>query len=340
MSAPEPPPSAVLMSLITGTWITQAIYVAAKLSLADRLKDGPTRSDELAKLVGADAGALYRLLRALAGVGIFRETEPGSFELTPLASCLRSDVPDSLQAVAILYGEPWHRAAWSSVVHSVRTAQPAFDHVAGEPIFEHLQKHPDLAATFDQAMTNFSSMASGAVLAAYDFTGIRKLVDVAGGHGSLLAAILKANPQMRGVLFDMPTVIDGARRKQHLEQAGVADRCELVGGDFFKDVPGGDACLMKHIIHDWSDDHALKILKNCRRALPADGRLLLVEMVIPPGNEPHFGKLLDLEMLVMTQGGRERTETEYRSLLAKAGFQLTRIVPTRSPACIIEGKPI
>ncbi|MBL8797823.1 MAG: methyltransferase [Planctomycetia bacterium] len=341
MPAPELPPSAALINLISGTWVTQLIYVAAKLGLADRLRDGPKPVEELASATGMDPQSLYRVLRALASFGVFRETAPRCFELTPLAHCLRSDVPDSLQAVAVFYGEPWHRAAWSSLLHSVKTAQPAFNHVAGEPFFEHVQKHPEVAAIFDQAMTNFSGMAIGAVLAAYDFTGIGKLVDVAGGHGSLLAAILQAYPAMRGVLFDMPTVIDGARQKQLLEQAGVADRCELVGGDFFRAVPAGaDGYLMKHIIHDWSDDHALNILRNCRRAMSPSGRLLLVEMVIPPGNEPHFGKLLDLEMLVMTQGGRERTESEYRALLAAAGFELTRIVPTRSPASVIEGQPI
>jgi hypothetical protein len=337
MAAPEtPPPNVQLMQFITGTWLAQATHVAAKLGIADLVKDGPKPVADLATATGTAPGPLYRVLRALAGFGVFAETAPRTFGLTPMAECLRSDVPNSLRAVAVMFGTPWQRAAWSDILHAVRTGEPAFNHVHGMNFFEYCQKNPHAAAVFDEAMTSFSAQETPAVLEAYDFSGVRALVDVAGGHGSLLASILQKYPAMRGVLFDMPSVIDGAKKKGHL--AAAAGRCELVGGDFFKSVPpGGDAYLMKHIIHDWSDEHSLTILKNIRKVIVTGGRLLLVEMVIPAGNEPHFGKLLDLEMLVQTQGGKERTEAEYRDLFAAAGFRLTRVVATKAPACVVEG---
>jgi len=329
------------MQHITGAWVSQAIYAAAKLGVADHLQDGPKSAAALASAVGVAADPLHRLLRALASIGIFQPTAQDDFALTPLAECLRSDTPDSLRAVAILYGEPWHRAAWSAIPYALQTGRPAFDHVHGAPVFEHIPQHPAMAAVFDAAMTGFTGMAIHAVLGAYDFAGIGTLIDVAGGHGSLLAALLQANPAMRGVLFDMPSVIAGARQAGHLERAGVAHRATLVGGDFFREVPaGGDGYVLKHIIHDWSDAQAVQILTSCRRGIPATGRLLLIEMVLPAGNEPHFGKWLDLEMLLMTQGGRERTEAEYRALLAQTGFRLRRVVTTNSPTCVIEGTPV
>jgi SAM-dependent methyltransferase len=339
MPANEAPPSVELLKLVTGPWVSQAIYAIAKLGLADLLKDGPRSASDLAKSVGVAPGPLFRVLRATASVGVFQETKPGYFGLTPMASCLCTDAPDSLRAVAIMFGEPWERAAWTEILHAVRSDSPSFTHVFGKSFFDYCQAHPDAAAVFDEAMTNFSHRAIDAVIPAYDFSAIHKLVDVAGGHGSLLAAILKANPRLTGVLFDLPSVIDGARKKGHLAQ--LASRCELVAGDFFTGVPeGADAYLLKHIIHDWSDESAIRILRNCRKAMRPGGRLLLIEMVIPPGNEPHFGKLLDLEMLVNTQGGRERSEAEYRELLTAAGFRLNRIVPTKAPTSVIEGTPV
>ena len=340
MSAPETPPAAQLMQYITGAWVAQAVYAAAKLGVADHLKDGPKPVADLATAVGVAAEPLHRLLRALASVGVFIPTADGGYALTPAADLLRTDAPGSLRAVATMYGEPWHRAAWSAIGYSLRTGKPAFDEVHGAPIFDYIPKHPEVGAIFDAAMTGFTSMAAQSVLGAYDFTAIGTLVDVAGGHGSLLAAILKAHPQMQGVLFDMPSVIAGAPQGGHLARAGVADRCQLVGGDFFQEVPPGDACVLKHIIHDWSDAHAVRILTSCRKALRPGGRLLLMEMALPAGNEAHFGKWLDLEMLMMTQGGRERTEAEYRTLLEKAGFRLTRVVPTPSPTSVIEAAPV
>jgi SAM-dependent methyltransferase len=276
-------------------------------------------------------------LRALASVGVFREEASGSFALTPMASCLVSDAPGSMRAWATMFGEPWHRGPWSNILHSVRTGGSAFEHAFGMPFFSYLEQQPQAAQLFGGAMTSISSLAIAAVLKAYDFSGIRKLVDVGGGHGSLMAAILKANPTVDGVIFDLPAVITRARTSAQIGAPELAGRIELVGGDMFKSVPdGADAVIMKHIIHDWSDELALVILKNCQRAVTPGGRVLLVETVIPAGNDPSFGKLLDLEMLVVTEGGKERTEAEFRDLLAAAGLRLTKIIPTESPVCAIE----
>ena len=332
-AAPLPPPL-VMMQMLSGYVVSQAIYVVAKLGIADHLKDGPKSSDELAKIVGADARSLYRVLRSVSSLGVFAETSEKNFALTPLAELLRTDVPGSLHAMAVWMNEPFHWRVYEEMLHSVKTGELAFKHVLGMEPFPYFVQNPDVAKIFDNAMTSFSLLTAPAVTAAYDFSSIKKIVDVAGGHGLLLSTILKANPHLKGVLFDMPTVIEGAGRL--MEEAGVADRCERVAGDFFKEVPaGGDAYIMKHIIHDWDDERSLVILRNCHRAMVAGGKLLLVEIVIPPGNEPSFGKVMDIEMMLLP-GGMERTEAEYRELFAAAGFRLTRIVPTESPVSVIE----
>lgn len=332
----EMPPQA-LLQMLTSYRVSQSIYVAAKLRIADLLNDGPRSSDELAKSSGSDSRALYRLLRMLASVGIFAEVDQGCFTLTPLAALLQTGAPGSLRAYAIMNGEDWFWRPWGELLYSVKTGKTAFDHVCGMGIFKYLAQHPEAAEIFNEAMTGFT-LTSTAVVAAYDFSGINTLIDVGGGQGALLAAILKANPQLRGVLFDLPSVIEGA--KSLIEAEGVAERCELVAGDFFESVPGGAvAYILKFVIHDWDDDRAVTILKNCHRAVVEDGKLLVVEMVIPPGNEPFYGKLADLNMLVLSGGGRERTEAEYRALFATAGFKLTKIIPTQSPTqfSVIEG---
>jgi hypothetical protein len=329
------PPPLVLMQMATGYIVSQALYVAAKLQIADHLKDGPRTSEELAQAVGADARFLYRVLRALASVGVFAETEEGSFTLTPTAELLRTDVQGSMHAMVVWMNEPFHWRVFEEMLGSVKTGQLAFKQVFGMEPFPYFVQNPEVARIFDNAMTSFSLISAPAVTAAYDFSSIKKIVDVAGGHGLLISSILKANPHLQGVLFDMPTVIEGAGRL--IEEAGVADRCGKVAGDFFEAVPaGGDAYIMKHIIHDWDDERALTILKNCHRAMTENGKLLLVEVVLPPGNEPSFGKIMDIEMMLLP-GGTERTEAEYRALFAAAGFRLTRVVPTQSPASVIEG---
>ena len=334
---PGLPPAAALLQMITGAWLTQAISVVATLGVADHLGDGSRTVEDLATRVGADAGALYRLLRALASVGVFTEVEPRAFGLTSMAECLRSDVPGSQRAFARLIGsDEWWRA-WGELGHSVRTGQTAFEHVHGSPAFTYMGEHPGLGQLFQGAMTGFVSQTCAAVIAAYNFAPYTTVVDVGGGHGMLMGRILQASPQTKGVVFDLPQV--AASANAILDELGVADRCECVGGDFFVSVPpGADAYLLTSIIHDWDDERSRAILENCREAMSPSGKVLLVEMVIPPGDTPFFGKILDLEMMV-TPGGRERTADEFRALLSSAGLELTRIVPTESPSSIIEAVP-
>jgi O-methyltransferase domain/Dimerisation domain len=333
----EAPPQAEMMQLIFGFMVSQALYVAAKLGVADLLKDGPKDFNELARATGSHAPSLYRVLRALSSVGVFTETDPGVFGLTPLAATLQTDAPDSMRAMSIFLGGQCNWQAWGDILHSVKTGESAFEHVFGMGFFQYVEQHAEESKVFNEAMTSNSVPFNQAVAAAYDFSPIAKLIDVGGGHGSLITTILKAYPGIQGILFDAPHVSEGARRR--IEAEGVTERCTVMAGDFFESVPaGGDAYIMKHIIHDWDEARAIMILKNCRRAMHEDARLLIVEEVIPCGDEPSIGKFIDLEMLLMP-GGRERTEAEYRTLFEAAGFKLTRITPTQSPLSVIEGRP-
>jgi hypothetical protein len=335
---PQPvSPAVALRQLSTGFWVSQAIAVVAEFGIADCLQDGPKTSEELAQATDTHAGALYRLLRAVASVGVIAEDSQGRFTMTPMTALLRRDVPQSWRAAAIMSGAAWTWRPWNALAHSVRTGQPAFEHIFGTEFDDYLAQHQEAADLFQAFMTVATAEEATAVAPVYDFTGFRSVVDVGGGRGALLAAILKANPQLRGVLFDAPHVV--ATAGSFLQEQGIADRCGVVGGDFFEAVPyGGDVYLLKWILVSWDDDRAVTILHNCRRALPAHGRLLVVERLIPPGNEPCFGKLADLNLLVMYQG-RHRTEAEYRTLFARAGLTLTRIIPTHSPTefSVIEG---
>jgi O-methyltransferase domain/Dimerisation domain len=324
-----------LMQMITGTWVSQAIYVAAKLKIADLLKDGAKTSKELATLTNVDANSLYRILRALSSIGLFSEGDNRCFELTPMAEYLRSDIPESLNAIAIMMGgEPWHWQPWGDILYSVKTGKSAFDHIFQMPVFSYLDQNPEAAAIFDACMTSFTTKDSVEIAANYDFSSIHTLVDIGGGQGKLLAHILESNPSLQGILYDLPAVVAGAN--QYLDK--FKQRTQIVSGSFFESVPsGGDAYIMKHIIHDWDDERAIAILKNCHQVMPKNGKLLVVEDVLPPANQPSMGKLLDLEMLLMTSGGRERTETEFKELFAAAGFNLTRIVSAGIAAKVIEG---
>jgi hypothetical protein len=333
MSQPAPPN--VLGSMMTGYWISQSIYVAAKLGLPDLLKNGPQTAERLAKATSTQPAALYRLLRALASVGLFREDEQHRFAITPAAEPLQSDAPGSQRSLAIMTGEE-HFASWGELLYSVRTGHSAFEKIYGEPIFNYLSKHPEQAQTFDQAMVGVHGRETGAMLEAYDFSDIGTLADVGGGNGSLLREVLQKYPRMRAMLCDLPGVI--GRAAPLIAAANMADRVQTIPTDFFAAVPSGaDAYLMRHIIHDWNDEQSLQILRNVRRAIGPQGRLLLVESVIPPGNDPSFAKLLDLNMLVIP-GGKERSEAEYRELYTAAGFRLTSITPTRSEVSVIEGR--
>ena len=327
-------PHQQLDGMITGYWISQAIYAAAKFGIADELKDGPRSIEQLAQATSTNADALYRLLRALASRGIFAEGEPRLFSLTPLAEPLQSDVPGSKRALALMSGDEQFRA-WAEIVYSIKTGEIAFEKVFGKPIFEYLRGNPDKAKIFDAAMVGIHGRESDVILDAYDFDGVGVLVDIGGGNGSQITGILQKYTGMKGVLFDLPHVIE--RAKNPIESASLSGRCELVSGSFFDAVPeGADAYMMRHIIHDWDDDKSLTILRNCYRAMSADSKLLVVESVIPPGNEPFGGKFLDLVMLLIP-GGKERTEDEYRTLFGEAGFELTRVIPTSTEISIVEG---
>jgi ubiquinone/menaquinone biosynthesis C-methylase UbiE len=335
MESKELPPFRQIFRILTSPWIAQAIYVAAKLKLADRVQSGPRTAAELASETGTHPQALYRLLRALASEGCFAEDDEGRFGLTALAECLL-DRPGSQYPVALMMGEEHYRC-WGDLLYSIRTGQPVFDHVYQKPIFDYLSANPDQAKIFDGAMQGIHGPETAAMIEAYDFSVYGTVVDIGGGNGSVITSVLKANPRVKGMLYDLPGVIERARG--NIQQAGLASRCTLVPGSFFESVPaGGDAYMMRHIIHDWDDEKALTILRNVRKVISPSGKLLVIEMVIEPGNQPDFGKFLDLNMLAIP-GGLERTAEQYRDLYQRAGIRLDRIVPTPSIVKVIEGTP-
>ncbi|CAN5335391.1 methyltransferase [soil metagenome] len=338
MSADELSPRDALLRMTNAHEVSQAIHVVATLGIADLLKEEPRSAEGLAKDTGTHAPTLYRLLRALASVGVFvEETDGGRFGSTPVGEYLRTDAPGSLRAWAMYIGQPSFRTSWGYLLHSVRTGEPAFSELHETNVWEYLAAHPEESAIFDAAMTGLSAGVAEAVVQSYDFSEIDVLVDVGGGEGRILTAILAANPVLRGILFDQSHVVAGA--EDLLARVGVADRCEVVSGNFFEEVPGGaDAYLLKSIIHDWDDDASIEILHKCRAAIADTGRLLLVELVIQPGNEPDRAKFSDLNMLVLL-GGRERTSNDFERLYAEAGFRLTDIISTGTPFYIIEGVP-
>jgi SAM-dependent methyltransferase len=320
------------------------INVAAELQIADFLRDGPRDVSELSKRTNANPDSLYRFLRALTNVGILveHETQPRRFELTALGTLLRSDVKDTMRDAALMTGIKAYRDAWDNLSYSVKTGRGAFDHVNGMSMFEYFQqKDREAGRVFNSYMKGLSAMEAQAVISSgYNFAKFDKIVDVAGGTGMLLSSILTAggNRKAQGVLYEMPHAAEEA--KKYLSSAGLAGRWEVVVGDFFKEVPsGGDAYLLKHIIHDWDDERAATILRNCRRAIKDNGRLLVLDAVVPGPNVQSFSKILDLEMLVVPPNGKERTREEFARLFAQEGFKLTRVIPTDSIVSIIEGVP-
>ena len=330
---PSPP---ALFEMATAYWLSQAIYVAAKLGIADLLRDGPQSCVALATSTGSDAPSLFRLMRALSSVGIFSQLGKDCFALSRLAASLQTEVPGSLRAMVITIGEI-HYQACGNLLHSVQTGSPAFNTVFGASLFDYLQQNVDAADAFNQGMANVSSMLAYAVLMAYDFAGISSIVDIGGGQGKLLEKILQFTPEIMGTVFDTATTIE--RAKQGLGNDAWSRRCSYVIGDFFTSVPqGADAYLLCGVIHDWDDRRAIRILKNCRRVMAAKGRVLIVDMVVPDTGAMSFSKLLDLNMMAMT-GGRERTRVEFHSLLDAANYELTRIIPTMAPQSIIEAVP-
>jgi hypothetical protein len=329
--------AAALTRLVNGFQAAQAVHAAAVLGIPDLLAAGPRASDDLAAATDTHAPSLYRLLRALAALGVLEEDGERRFALTALGDGLRSDAPEPVGAWAVHVGQPYFWEAWGHLLHSVRTGETAFRALHGEDIWSWRGRQPEAGAVFGAAMTAASRRANRALEGAYDFSRFGTVVDVGGGRGALLAGLLARHPTMRGILFDQPQVVAGAA--EVLAAAGVADRCEIVGGDFFSGVPqGGDAYLLKWIVHDWDDEEAVAILRACRAATPGGGALLLVERVVGPPNEEPESKLSDLNMLVMP-GGRERTREEYAALLAAAGFALRDVVPTGTGLAVIEGAP-
>jgi hypothetical protein len=330
-------PGAALGRLIVGFQVSQAIHVAATLGVADILADGPRTSDELAAATDSDGGSLYRLLRALASVGVFHEDEGRLFSLTPMGALLRSNVPGSLRGWAVHVGRPYFQEAWAHLEHSIRTGDNAFQHVHGTDVWAYRAERPEESAIFDLAMESLTGASNRALLDAYDFGRFGSVVDVGGGNGALLAALLGEYPAMRGVLLDQPHVVANAAAV--LERAGVADRCEIVGGSFFDDVPsGGDAYTLKSIIHDYEDEPAVAILRICRRAMGAHATLLLIERIVGPPNEDPRTKFSDLNMLV-APAGKERTLHEWDALLSRAGFRLATDTPSTSGLAVIEAAP-
>ena len=330
----RPKPQQQMLDLITGYWVSQMVFVAARLGIADVLAKGPKTPAAVAEQVGAHAPFVHRLLRALASVGVFAETPASRFRLTPTAATLRSGMPGSLRDFALAVIDDYMWDAWGDLAHGLQTGAVPFEHVHGRPIFSYLMSQPDKERTFAAAMANISGPENGAVARAYDFRRVGKLVDVGGAHGHLLATILRRHRKLRGVLYDQPQVVAGAAGSGFL--AGLEGRVDVQGGDFFASVPAGaDAYMMKYIIHDWDDDRCVRLLGLCRQAMAPGARVLVIENVVEPGNRPGWAKLLDINMMTCLTG-KERTKAEFRDLLARAGLTLRRVVPTASPISVLE----
>ena len=326
-----------LFKLIAAPWISWSIYVFVKLGVVELLSKEAMDFRKIAEVVKADPDALYRVLQGLARTGLLLEISPGTFALTKLGECLKAGAPGGLRSWALLWGEEFHHA-WSGLLASVQTGTTAFDSVYGANLFQYLQENQETARTFDDAMGGLAELIYPAVVAAYDFSAIGQLVDVGGGRGTLIASILAANPNLKGMLFDQPDVVGKASTV--LEAYGVADRCEIAAGNFFEAVPAGaDAYVLSNIIHDWDDERAAAILHNCRRAIAEHGKILIVETVLSGKNEPALARVNDLNMLVLT-GGRERTEDEFSKLLACSGFELKRVLPVQPMTCVVEAVPV
>lgn len=334
----ELPPPAQMLQIITGYWISQAVGTAARLGVSDQLADGPRKSSEVAEAVGADPLNLFRLMRMLASIGVFTMDQQERFGLTPLGDTLRSGVPGSVRDFAVAETTPGHWLPWGKMYEAIKTGKPMCQPTLGMELFDWYSKNPEEGEYFNGAMGNLSAAVSAEVTRVYDFSRVQKVVDVGGSHGILLAAILKANPHARGILFDLPHVTATAR--ESLNSQGIGERCEVVTGNFFESVPpGAELHVLKQIIHDWSDSECATILRNCHQALKPNGKVLLVEMIVPPDNSPSMAQPMDLNMLVLCTG-RERTESEYQDLLATAGFKMERVVPTLTPFSIIEASRV
>src|SRR5262245_7467627 len=320
----EAPPHAQLVQMAMGHWVSRIVHVAAALGLADLLAAGARTAEELAKPTGTQAASLYRLMRTLANLGILSERADRRFALTPLGEALKTGAPGSARASILTIASDWWVRGFGELLYSVQTGKPGFEKTLGMPVFDWLAKNPREASLFSETMIGFHGEEPAAIAAAYDFSGLKTLADVGGASGHLLATVLGKNPRLRGILFDLPHVVRDAPAL--LEARGVASRVKIEAGSFFDRVPeGADAYLLSHIIHDWNEEQCLTILGHCRRVMRPSSRVLIIEMVLPAGNAPHPGKMLDMMMLV-GPGGQERTEPEYRTLLNKVGLRLIRVV--------------
>jgi O-methyltransferase domain/Dimerisation domain len=325
-----------VVSLSLGYVMGQALHAAATLGVADAMADGPHHVDEVAAATCTHAPSLQRLLRTLAGGGIVTESEPGRFALTTLGETLRRDVPGSVRSAVIWVSEPMHYGSCGELAHAVMTGEPAFDKIFGRPYFQHLAADSEAGRVWDEGMACFSAMEDAPIAGAYRFPSGARVVDIGGGQGGFLTEVLRGDPSLRGLLFDLPAVVEDPRV---LREAGLLDRCELVGGDFFDAVPtGGDVYVLKRVLHDWDDATCVDLLTRCRAVVPDDGRLLVIDAVIPPGNDPHPAKIVDMVMMSILPG-RERTEHELADLFSAAGFRLERVIPTHSMLAIAEGVP-
>lgn len=327
-------PQDILHQKIAGVLVTQMIAVAARLGIADLLKGGPLTAQEIASTLKISSEAVYRVLRVLAAEGIFEEDEDERFHLTPIGEGLRKDAPGSLRKWAMLHGSEWYWAAVGNSMYSVETGKPVFPHIFGTDTFDFFNRHEEHGRLFYGTMTQLTQELLPVLLERYDFSAFERIVDVGAGHGSLVAAILDRYPDLKGTLFDLPVVLKHA--SEFINQAGVIGRCEIVGGDFFESVPNGDAYLLKFIIHDWNDEQCRTILRNCREAISDNGKILAIENVLKPRNQPCPGKLMDLNMLLM-EGGKERSEAEFSTLFNDSGFRLNRVIPLIGSMCVVEG---
>lgn len=319
---------------------SRGLHVATELGIADLLKDGPKSTEELARTTGAHQQSLYRLLRMLAAHGVFAEDPPEHFRLTPMAAVLQVGVAGSVYDSVRMIGDMAGDGSWWTAVghlrHSVMTGEPGFNYVHGTGFFDYLGKHPEADTWFDRGLANFATAENPAIVSCYDFGQFRRIVDVGGGQGGFLTEVLKAFPSVTGMLYDRPQVV---QEPAYLKAAGLMTRCDVAGGDFFQSIPkGGDVYVLKRILHDWNDEQCVQILRVCREAMEANARLLVVDAVVPPGNDPHPGKIMDMLMMVLLEG-QERTEQEFATLYQRAGLKLTRVIPTPSVLSIVEGTP-
>lgn len=336
IAATGPVPHVQLIQMGTAYWVSKILFATAKLGLADQLTAEPKSAAEIAGSLGVHAPSLHRLMRTLASLGILSEQSNSRFSLTPLGQALKTGAPGSARSTLLSFCSPWFSRGFDNIMHSLTTGKSGFEHAHGKPVFDYIGEFPEEAALLSEAMNGFHGEEPPQVAAAYDFSPFKTIIDIGGATGNMLSAILARHAEPRGILFDMPHVVKDA--PEFLKSRNMTDRIKIESGNFFQSVPvGGDAYLLSHIIHDWSEEQCLAILGNVRKAMKPDGRLLIVEMVLPEGDAPHPGKILDIVMLVMP-GGQERTQAEYATLMAKAGFKLTRIVPTKSAVSVVEAK--